>query len=171
MTDDTRTELRRGIELFVRLAAKPGVFLAEAAVIHHKLVEPHRSGFLRSLAVGLVEPLEAGNPLPDDSAMPPLTTAQQLALSVLVGEPDRAVLSALCDCLIEMGHEYAAAVAEKARQEERERVIGHIDRLVNELTSRMRQYDYAGPNYELANIQAGPLAYLKGAVESGREPT
>ena len=61
---------------------------------------------------------------------PPLTTAQQLALSVLVGEPDAAVLSALCDCLIEMGHEiemmgheYAAAVAEKARAEERLKVV------------------------------------------------
>jgi hypothetical protein len=54
--------------------------------------------------------------------IPPLTTAQQLAVSVLVGEPDRAVLSALCDLLIEQGHEYAAGVAEKARAEERERI-------------------------------------------------
>lgn len=55
--------------------------------------------------------------------LPPLTTAQQLALSVLVGEPDRVVLSALCDLLIEQGHEYGVAVAEKARREERERIV------------------------------------------------
>ena len=58
------------------------------------------------------------HPLPPHTE---LTTAQQLALSVLVGEPDRVVLSALCDLLIEQGHEYAVAVAEKARREERER--------------------------------------------------
>ena len=61
-----------------------------------------------------------------DGEPPPLTTAQQLALSVLVGEPDRVVLSALCDLLIDMGHEYAVAVAEKARREERRRIVGLI---------------------------------------------
>jgi hypothetical protein len=94
VTDDTRTELRVTVERLVRLA---------------------------NAGVGVTCELRPERRCPPEDT-PPLTTAQQLALSVLVGEPDRAVLSALCDCLIEMGHEYAAAVAEKARREERERI-------------------------------------------------
>lgn len=87
MTDDTRTELRATVERLVRLA---------------------------NAGVGVTCELRPERRCPPEGT-PPLTTAQQLALSVLVGEPDRAVLSALCDLLIEQGHEYAAAVAEKER--------------------------------------------------------
>jgi len=71
--------------------------------------------------------VEVSSAARDLDEAPPLTTAQHLALSVLVGEPDAVVLSALCDCLIEQGHEYAAAVAEKARAEERERCARLIE--------------------------------------------
>ena len=51
-----------------------------------------------------------------------LSTAQQLALSVLLGEPDRVVLSALCDLLIEQGHEYGVECYEKGKREEQDRI-------------------------------------------------
>ncbi len=62
----------------------------------------------------------------DGKDIPPLTTAQQLALSVLLG--DESVLpQAMADYLLDQGHEYATAVAEKARAEERERIAAVCD--------------------------------------------
>ncbi len=114
MTDNTRAELRRGIERLVREADS----CIEVRVENNEPAPHHR----RRATVSVYQ-VGTGMPQPT----PPLTTAQQLALSVLVGEPDKAVLSALCDLLIEQGHEYAAAVAEKARAEERERCATLIE--------------------------------------------
>ena len=105
MTEETRAELRRLLEGVAQ------AYIADTVVV--KGDSGRRTGFdkLCSDVAVYYTPCEP----------PPLTTAQQLALSVLLGEPDRVVLSALCDLLIEQGHEYAVAVAEKARREERER--------------------------------------------------
>ena len=118
MTKETQAELRLRLTTLVTLAGVPGAEIIDA--------EP-RSFKFRDMPTGhaacaVVFPLgPSGGVSP-----PPLTTAQQLALSVLVGEPDRVVLSALCDLLIEQGHEYAVAVAEKARRDERRRIVDTI---------------------------------------------
>lgn len=42
-----------------------------------------------------------------------LTTSEKLAHAVLCGGGDKAVVSALADCLIELGHEYATECHQK----------------------------------------------------------
>lgn len=118
MTEETRAELRQRLTTLVTLAGVPGAEIIDA--------EP-RSFKFRDVPTGhaacaVVFPLGPGGSVNP----PPLTTAQQLALSVLLGEPDAVVLSALCDCLIEMGHEYAVAVAENARREAIELTAGGV---------------------------------------------
>ena len=100
MTDETRAELRKVFEAAVR---------AGGADFHET---PGGVGNYYSLSVFA----------PAVYQHPGLTTAQQLALSVLVGEPDGAVLSALCDLLIEQGHEYAVECYEKGKREEQDRI-------------------------------------------------
>ena len=107
MTDDTRKEFRKAFEMMLRLiavATEPRIVIDERSRFHR---EP--------LSITLRD--DAPIIRITDHQLPPLTTAQQLALTVLVGEPDRAVLSALCDCLIEMGHEYAAECYEKGKRD------------------------------------------------------
>ena len=108
MTEETRAELR----LKVLRAGIEGIIRQDAIGWPWEVKTRAPEG---------IEPSEVcATPQP-----PPLTTAQQLALSVLLG--DEAVLpDALADCLIDQGHEYAAAVAEKARREERRRIVGLI---------------------------------------------
>ena len=107
MTDDTRTELRRGLENLVRES------LRESADVDVSVLGP-------TVTIGgwaHFTQVEVSSDARDLEEAPPLTTDKQLALSVLVGEPDRAVLSALCDCLIEMGHEYAVECYEKGKRD------------------------------------------------------
>ena len=111
MTEETRSELRRGIEAVVR-----------AIAVDHPVHGPPSVNATMGYDCTTLD-VDYHH---ESDKHPPLTTAQQLALSVLVGEPDRVVLSALCDLLIDQGHEYAVAVAEKARREERERIAGLI---------------------------------------------
>lgn len=112
MTEETRAELRRGIENLVRESLRDsadveatvwGPIVSNGGWSHFTQVE------VSSAAIDLLD-------------APPLTTAQQLALSVLVGEPDRVVLSALCDLLIDMGHEYGLECYEKGKREEQDRI-------------------------------------------------
>lgn len=106
MTDETRAGLRRLLEGVARAS------IADAVVV--KGDSGRRTGFdkLCSDVAVYYTPCDP----------PPLTTAQQLALSVLLGEPDRVVLSALCDLLIEQGHEYAVECYEKGKREEQDRI-------------------------------------------------
>ena len=111
MTEETRKELRDGIEAVVRAFGLKDTILVT-------------TGAKARPAGHYSDAVEITAYVPDGWTVEQtvgLTTAQQLALSVLVGEPDRVVLSALCDLLIDQGHEYAVAVAEKARRDERER--------------------------------------------------
>lgn len=101
MTDDTRAELRLIFESVVR-AGGADTSLREM---------PGGAGNYHEISVFS----------PAVYSHPPLTAAQHLALSVLLGEPDTVIQSALADMLLDMGHEYATAVAERARAEEREK--------------------------------------------------
>lgn len=106
MTDETRKELRAVFEAAVRAG---GADFCEV---------PGGAGNYYELSVFS----------PTVYSHPELTTAQQLALSVLLGEPDAAVLSALCDVLIENGHEYAVECHYIGRREGKlEAVTGLYD--------------------------------------------
>lgn len=142
MSDDTRTELRATVDRLVRLA---------------------------NAGVGVTCELRPQRRCPPEDT-PPLTTAQQLALSVLVGEPDRAVLSALCDLLIEMGHEYAAAVAEKARREERERALKGIDKRIATWATEMQRADTRAAREQSLGC-AVRISELQVIADLLREPT
>lgn len=115
MADTTRAELRRGLETLARVAG----------VMREPVVSVTTGRF--HLSVGAeVRVVEGAEVLRIDPP-PELTTAQHLALSVLVGEPDTVIASALADYLLDQGHEYAAAVAEKAKKEERSRCAAMVD--------------------------------------------
>lgn len=107
MTDENRAELRRVVEALVR----------------RSLCDDATNVYIGSNGSGDGDQMYFVTSFKSDEsvALPPLTTAQQLALSVLIGEPDTVIQSALADMLLDMGHEYATAVAEKARAEEREK--------------------------------------------------
>lgn len=115
MTEETRAELRDGIEAVVRAFGLKDTILVT-------------TGAKARPAGHYSDAVEITAYVPDGWTVEQtvgLTTAQQLALSVLLG--DEAVLpDALADYLIDKGHEYAVAVAEKARREERERIVGLI---------------------------------------------
>ena len=113
MTNENLAELRLRLTTLVTLAGVPGAEIIDADPRDFKFRD-HPSGYASCAVVFPLGP--CGNVEP-----PPLTTAQQLALSVLIGEPDTVTMSALADMLLDMGHEYATAVAEKARAEERQR--------------------------------------------------
>lgn len=115
MTDEVRADLRRGIESAVRSGEVGYVTVSVGGDFPHDeatriIVHPPNYVAAREC--------------------PPLDTAQQLALSVLLGDP-AALPQALADYLLDQGHEYAAAVAEKAVREERGRVM----RLIRSLLS------------------------------------
>ncbi len=103
MTSENRAELRRGIDAVVR-AAESAI---EIRVESHE-PEPHH----RRRACVTVYQVGTGSP-PEPKA---LTTAQQLALSVLLG--DESVLpQALADYLLDQGHEYAVACYENGKRD------------------------------------------------------
>ena len=114
MTDETRAELRRFFAAMVRVAE------CETLTVEVIGSEPSGNPWARvSAACQVRESKARPGSAPE---LPPLTTAQQLALSVLLG--DESVLpQALADYLLDQGHEYATAVAERARAEERERCL------------------------------------------------
>ena len=93
MTEQHRAELRRVVERMVRLSAAGVGWLCE--------IEPSKPT------------------LPEDT--PPLTTAQQLALSVLLGDDiPLGVLLSACEDAGVFADGLAGEIAEKARAEERE---------------------------------------------------
>lgn len=111
MTDETRAELRRDIGHVVRMAGLPMAYCFPAGVAHDNLI-----GSYRSIAAGVVVPInviESAGPLPEP---PPLTPFQQMCLAGLLGDPAQ-LESAVVDYLLDQGHEYATAVrdAERAR--------------------------------------------------------
>lgn len=111
MTDDTRRELAAGLTAVVR-----------AAMAAETLVVMTRYGYKDERYRALVrvddDSRRTGVDYPEP---PPLTTGQMLGLSALLGgELESRVLA---DWLTEQGADWAEAVAEKARQEERARCL------------------------------------------------
>lgn len=116
MDDDTRVELRRGLEALVRAAE------AQSRRDGYCSVTVSRSGMAGGGRVWQSVYLKVN----DTDDLPPLTPAQQLGLSVLL-QDDAVIPQVLADFLLDAGHEYAAAVAAKAaadaRAEERRRCV------------------------------------------------
>ena len=109
MTEDQVARLRRGFEAIIRLVrgnGDPGLAV--------NTIDPYYP------AISVYDAVKIGN-----HPLPGLEAKDHLALSVLLG--DEAVLpDALADYLLDQGHEYAVAVAEKARREERRRIVDTI---------------------------------------------
>jgi hypothetical protein len=133
MDADTRAELRRGIEALVREAVGQSRRHGRCSVLMSRHGEPGgqmwQSVYLK---------------LNDDTDPPPLTPAQQLALSVLL-EDDAVAPQVLADFLLDDGHEYATAVAERAateaRADERRRCVD----AVRQSAARVREYADSAP--------------------------
>jgi hypothetical protein len=128
MDVNTRGRLRQGVEQLVRAAA------AQSQKHGRCPVEVSRHGATGSGHEWLSVYLR----LDESPDLPPLTPAQQLALSVLL-EDEAVVPQVLADYLLDHGHEYATAVAAKAaadgRAEERRRCVEAVrfaSRLVRE---------------------------------------
>jgi hypothetical protein len=98
VTDETRAELRRGVEAVVRTA------------LHYNRIIVYSPEGVNGDHPTVIARIPYAGSVGDT---PPLTPAQQLAISVLLGEPDTVVASALADMLLDQGHEYATAIKTK----------------------------------------------------------
>lgn len=104
MTDETRAELRAGIEDLVR----------KAELLPNDPYAPGYSDHRSNGRQAIVEVWLASTPI----NLPPLTTAQQLALSVLLGESvPLSVLLSACEDAGLFPDGVMSAVAERARAE------------------------------------------------------
>lgn len=113
MTDQNRAKLRRGIESLIRYPNGVGGWVS--ADFYGPRPALDNEGEMRAgvnVSAGIVFPADTFTLDP----IPPLTTAQQLALSVLVG--DESVLpQALADFMIDSGVEYAVECYEKGKRD------------------------------------------------------
>jgi len=119
MSDD----LRNGIELAIRAEAGGADVLQDYVSTDAAYMTVPRSPAVRhewSLRVVQLAP-PGGEP-----ALPPLSVEKQFALTVLLGRDDATIANALADYLLDRGHEYATAVAEKARKEEQEAIAERL---------------------------------------------
>ena len=158
MDADTRAELRRGVEVLVRAAGEQSRRHGRCTVMLSRHGEPGgqmwQSVYLK---------------LNDDTDPPPLSPAQQLALSVLL-EDEAVMPQVLADYLLDQGHEYATAVAERAAAEagtrERERCVSAVELA----TRQVRQYDEAATGEPLwwdAKAVTDLFESARGEMEAG----
>src|SRR4051812_7535352 len=80
---------------------------------------------LRQLIERSVRSAMAEGPKDEVRLIPPLDGGQQLGLAVLLRDPT-VLTQALADYLLDRGFDYAAAVAEKAAKDERERIAERL---------------------------------------------
>ena len=120
MGDESRAELRSGIEALLRTAERGGDVYVIDSPGPRGDPDPPRIPTDRVTAV-VAE-------WPESGLVPPreLSPEKAFALTVLLGEDDTTIANALADYLLDKGHEYATAVAEKARKEERERIAERL---------------------------------------------
>lgn len=122
MTDEMRAELRRDLATMVACAELPGAFAGPAEVVHDQIL----ASAYRSWAVGVCVPFDTE---PTSQLPPPsLTTAQQLALSVLLGDDiPLGVLLSACEDAGVFADGLAGEIANKAMAQERERIAAVCD--------------------------------------------
>lgn len=119
MTDEMRAELRAGIDAVVRAASSDVDRV-------HATNSPIRSP--QDNIIGQVVAVRVHTRTIDGTKVPPLTTAQQLALSVLLGDDiPLGVLLSACEDAGVFADGLAGEIAEKARAEERERIAAVCD--------------------------------------------
>ncbi|MCU0703379.1 MAG: hypothetical protein MUF18_05245 [Fimbriiglobus sp.] len=116
MDADTQAKLRRGIEALVQSAA------AQSREHGHCSIEISRHG----AAGGQSAWMAVYARLEGQLEFTPLTPAQQLGLSVLI-EDETVLPQALADYLLDYGHEYAEAVRQQARTEERQKCVAALE--------------------------------------------
>jgi hypothetical protein len=137
MTDEQRAELRRGIEWLVRVVAASQT-LSHADIRGSAVMSWRASYSWCDCHDYQVTARGVSNTATDP---PPLTTAQQLALSVLIGD-ESVTADVLADYLLDQGHEYATACYERGREfgasAERERAKAEGEKSEAELTKQFR---------------------------------
>ena len=107
MDADTRAELREGVETLVRAAGGQSRRHGRCTVLMSRHGEVGVGQVWQSVYLKL-----------DGEDDPPLTPAQQLALSVLL-EDEAVFPQVLADYLLDAGHDYTLAVAARAAAEAR----------------------------------------------------
>jgi hypothetical protein len=107
MDTDTRAELREGVETLVRAAGGQSRRHGRCTVLMSRHGEVGVGQVWQSVYLKL-----------DGEDDPPLTPAQQLALSVLL-EDEAVFPQVLADYLLDAGHDYTLAVAARAADEAR----------------------------------------------------
>lgn len=108
MSDDKRAALRRYLEGMLRIAACPDLTTEVIGSLPSA-----NTWAMVSASCQVRESAARGGEAPD---LPPLTAAQQLALSVLLGDPDT-LPNALADFMLDLGSEYAQACYERGKRE------------------------------------------------------
>lgn len=133
MDADTRAELREGVETLVRAAGGQSRRQGRCTVLMSRHGEVGVGQVWQSVYLKL-----------DGEDDPPLTPAQQLALSVLL-EDEAVFPQVLADYLLDAGHDYTLAVAARAaaeaRADERRRCVEALQRAAEDV----RQYADASP--------------------------
>lgn len=120
MTEDQREKLRKGFATALRVAEAGG--LIHVTNDYDRLRDTDRTLPYFAVFVGVRWPTgTSSNTTPEEFA-----PAKSLALNVLLGEPDTVIANALADMLLDAGHEYATAIAEKAAREERLRIAERL---------------------------------------------
>ena len=120
MTDETRTELRHRLEALIRCADSEQAVIVDGGQLVSSVDGTHEGTFTQHD----VSVRHGGS----YRRYPELTTAQQLALSVLLGEDvPLGVLLNACEDDGTFPNGVLEAVAEKARAEERERCATLIE--------------------------------------------
>jgi len=120
MTDETRAELRRFFAAMVRVA--------ECETLTVEVIGSEPSGNPWAMVSAACQVRESKARPGSAPELPSLTTAQQLALSVLLGDDiPLGVLLSACEDAGVFADGLAGEIAEKARAEERERIAAVCD--------------------------------------------
>lgn len=158
MTHDQRELLRKGFTALLRVVAAGGQLHVNDD--YDRLRDSDRTLPCFAALVGVSWPVGVPAGLPPGE----LTSETVLALSVLLGDPNTTE-QALADYMLDHGFEYAAAVAEKAAKEERERIA---DRLYCEASHVLSRGPDPNDTYEFA---AAALSSVADDLVMGVPPT
>lgn len=159
MDANTRARLREAVQFLVQAAT------AQSERHGHCPVEVSKSATRRSRPHTFFVTLRLDE-LPDP---PPLTPAQQLALSVLLN--DEAVIpQVLADYLLDHGHEYAVAVAAKGAADGRAGERRRCVEAVRFATRLVREFIENAPGEQLTWSSQGVIDLFEWARGEIEEP-
>ncbi len=152
--DAQMVELRKGITALLRVVEAGGRLVVNDQDDEYR--DTDRTIPFYAVNVGVRWPVSSSDPPPQ-----PLAPVRLLGLAALL-EDEAMLPNALADYLIDQGHGYATAVAEKAARDERERIA---DRLYTEASHAMGKGD------EMNEYAAAALSSVADGLVMGIPPT